>query len=144
MSDAPTDASPATTSPGAPAALDLAARWADAPSSDDVRDITNLMQAYAVFTDYGRVADITSMFTPDAVWDGHEIGYGVAIGPQDIAATVASHYRPEKPMMHVPGPPLVVSQSADVAHAYSWCLAARFADGRTSPVIYFTYEDEIR
>ena len=46
-------------------------------------------------------------------------------------------------MVHLPGPPLLVATSTTSVEAYSWCMARRIADGRTTPVIYFSYEDTL-
>jgi hypothetical protein len=125
-------------------AMTIAMRWRDLPTAEDALEINNLMQAYALCTDLGRIDELASMFTDDAFWDGHELGYGTATGPVDIANIVAGHFNPDKPMMHSPGPGLLTRTADGVVEAFSWCLAARFADGHTSPVIYFSYEDELR
>ncbi|MGH3152621.1 MAG: nuclear transport factor 2 family protein [Streptosporangiaceae bacterium] len=120
---------------------DPAADWANPPPAADAEQLRNLLAAYAVFTDAGRRAEIAGLFTADAAWDGTELGYGQASGPEAIADVVLSHHDPQRPMFHFAGPPLLVSRSATEVHASSWCVAAR-SDG--GPVIYFEYADVLR
>jgi SnoaL-like domain len=125
--------------PASPA-LDLARRWRDAASADDVVLITNLLQAYAVFTDAGARDDLMRLFTPDARWDGRPLDYGLATGPDEIADVVLAHHDPDRPMIHLPGPPLAV-RSGDDLEVFSWTLATRLSDGATKPLIFFSYHD---
>jgi hypothetical protein len=125
-------------------ALALASRSASAPNAEVVAEVNNLIQAYALFTDHGCTAEVAQLFTPDATWDGTELGYGEAAGPVAIAAAVVSHFDPDRPMAHLPGPAMVVETSATEVEAYSWCLASRFTDGQSSPLIWFAYEDRLR
>ena len=133
---------PASTIAGS--ALSIAAGRNDPPPPQAVNEINNLVQAYALFSDHGRLGELAALFTPDATWDGREIGYGQAEGPAGIAEAVISHFRADRPMVHLPGPALAVSMSETEVDAFSWCLATRLTDGQTSPVIYFSYEDRIR
>ena len=126
-----------------PDALDLARRWATPPSPADAEAVRNLLTAYATFTDRGAVDDLATLFTADAEWDGSELGYGTASGPLDIARRVAGHHRPDEPMAHLPGPPLLVARSPTEVDALSWCLATRSSGGILRPTIYFSYEDRI-
>jgi hypothetical protein len=121
-------------------ALDLVHRWQDAASADDVVLVTNLLQAYAVFTDAGLRDDVAGLFTADAHWDGSALGYAVASGPANIADVVLAHHDPARRMVHLPGPPLVV-RSGDDLEVFSWTLATRFVDGAAKPLIYFSYHD---
>lgn len=116
----------------------LATGWASPPSPADAEQLRNLLAAYATFTDSGRRAELARLFTADAAWDGTELGYGRASGPEAIADLVLGHHDPQRPMFHFPGPPLLVSRSAAEVHASSWCLAGR-SDG--GPVSYFEYAD---
>lgn len=125
-------------------ALSVAARRGNPPPPEAVCEINNLFQAYALFSDHGRTGELAELFTHDATWDGREIGYGTAAGPAEIAETVVSHFRVDRPMVHLPGPALAVAVSDTEADAFSWCLATRLTDGQTSPVIYFSYEDRLR
>jgi len=129
-----------TTEPPALPSLDLVRRWQDAASADDVVLVGNLLQAYAVFTDAGLRDDVAGLFTADATWDGSVLGYGMAAGPDDIADLVLGHHDPARPMVHLPGPPLVV-RSGDDLEVFSWTLATRFVDGATKPLIFFSYHD---
>jgi len=126
------------------AALDLASRWGSAPAPADAVQIQNLLNVYALYSDAGRVEDLASLFTDDATWDGSELDYGVAEGPRAIAQRVAGHFRAEAPMMHLPGPGLLISDSADEAQSLCWCLATRWNDGVPMPLIYFSYQDVLR
>ena len=47
-------------------------------------------------------------------------------------------------MMHLPGPGLLISDSADEAQSLCWCLATRWNDGVPMPLIYFSYQDVLR
>jgi hypothetical protein len=125
-------------------ALALASRSATPPGPAVVAEVNNLIQAYALFTDHGCTEEVAELFTPDATWDGRELGYGQAAGPVAIAAAVVSHFDPDRPMAHLPGPAMVVETSATKVEAYSWCLASRFTDGKSSPLIWFAYEDRLR
>jgi hypothetical protein len=120
------------------------ARWPNPPPPEVVQTLQNLLQVYALLADEGREAELARLFTDDAEWDGEELGYGEASGPEAIARTVLGHFDPNRPMMHLPGPGLFTAVSSDEVHAISWCTATRWADGRTSPVIYFHYEDVLR
>jgi len=126
------------------AALELAARWESAPPATEAAEIQNLLQVYALYADAGRVEELASLFTDDARWDGQELGYGLAEGPTAIAERVAGHFRADAPMMHLPGPGLLIADSADSAQSLCWCLATRWTDGVPMPLIYFAYQDELR
>jgi len=125
---------------GAPTAHDLARRWQDAASGDDVALIGNLLQAYALFTDAGLRDDLASLFTEDATWDGTSLGYATATGPTTIADVVLAHHDASRPMVHLPGPPLAV-RSGDDLEVFSWTVATRLVDGATKPLIFFSYRD---
>jgi hypothetical protein len=125
-------------------ALGIAARWAAPPPAQDAAQIQNLLQVYALYGDGGRVDELASLFTEDAFWDGHELDYGVAEGPAAIAARVAGHFKPEAPMMHMPGPALLAGVSANTVQSVCWCLATRWNDGVPIPLIHFSYNDELR
>ena len=126
--------------------LSTAGEWASPPPPEVAAVLVNLLQLYAVYTDRGREAELAALFTPDATWDGTEMGFGVGEGPEAIAATVLSHFDPAQPMMHVPGPPLLVAISDDVVRGVSWCIAARSSGDKAGldPVIWFHYHDEFR
>lgn len=117
-----------------------AERWREAPPPGVVHEIVNLLQAYALLTDQGRKESLEALFTDDAVWEGSELGFGRAEGPQAIAALVTGHFDPDRPMMHLPGPPLLTVAGTDEVGAFTWCTAAR----GSGPVIYFHYEDVMR
>ncbi len=123
--------------------LALAARHGSAPPPEVQGPIGNLLQAYALLTDAGRESQMAALFTADATWDGRELGYGTASGPEAIAAMVLTHFRPDAPMVHLPGPPLLVQTGPEQVDAYTWCLATRLSEGRMSPLIYFAYEDTL-
>ena len=123
-------------------ALDIAGGWAGPPPPGDAEVLRNLLQAYATFTDAGAVDALAELFTDDAEWDGTSLGYGTAAGPAEIARHVAGHHRPDEPMAHLPGPPLLVARSEDQVEGLSWCLATRISDGAMRPLIYFSYEDD--
>jgi SnoaL-like domain len=134
---------PAT--PQGPLALDVAARWQRVPRElDTLAAIQNVMQAYALFTDHGRGEDLAGLFTDDAVWDGRDLGYGIATGPPAIAQAVLIHNKADSTMVHLPGPPILVSESEREVAAYSWCLATRSVGGQVRPLIFFGYEDLLR
>jgi SnoaL-like domain len=124
--------------------LSTAGEWASPPPPEVAAVLGNLLQLYAVYTDRGREAELATLFTPDARWDGTELGFGVGEGPEAIAATVLSHFNPAKPMMHVPGPPLLVAVSDDIVRGISWCIATRMSGDRLDPLIWFQYHDEFR
>lgn len=124
--------------------METAARWDQVPPPEVVAILQNLVQAYALFTDAGRAGELASLFTPDASWNGDELGYGSAHGPDDIVATVLRHFHPAQPMMHVPGPPLLVAISDSEVHGVSWCVATRSSPDRQAPLIWFTYHDVFR
>ena len=105
--------------------METSARWREAPAPEVVAQLQNLIQVYAVMTDTGRAEELESLFTSDASWNGEELGYGSAHGPADIAATVLAHFNPDRPMMHVPGPALLVAIDDREVHGVSWCLATR-------------------
>ncbi len=132
------------TDPHATGALDLAASRERAPSADDAVAIGNLLSAYALYTDFGRRAELAGLFTPDATWDGTELGYAQAAGADAVVEAVLVHYDAARPMLHFTGPPLLVQTGPDDIEAYSWCIATRLADGVARPLIYFGYEDVIR
>ena len=115
--------------------------WAEAPAPADAEALRNLVQAYAVFTDGGAVEELATLFAADAEWDGTALGFGVAIGPAAIAQLVAGHHRPDAPMAHLTGPPLLVARTTDEVDGRCWAMARRWADGELSPTIYFSYSD---
>jgi SnoaL-like domain len=120
--------------------LDLARRWQDAASADDVVLVGNLLQAYALFTDAGLGDDLAGLFTAEATWDGTALGYATATGPREIADVVLAHHDPTRRMVHLPGPPLAVRCGEDL-EVISWTLATRFVDGVARPLIFFGYHD---
>jgi SnoaL-like domain len=131
--------------PRGPQALDIAARWQQAPREPDtLAAIQNVMQAYALFTDHARGEDLAGLFTDDACWDGRDLGYGTATGPQEIARAVLAHVKPDSTMVHLPGPPILVTESEREVAAFSWCLATRSVGGQVRPLIFFCYEDLLR
>jgi hypothetical protein len=129
---------------GGEAILATANAWATVPPPEVVAELNNLAQAYALFTDLGRADELARLFTADATWDGSDLGYGSAEGPEAIAATVLEHFDPARPMIHVPGPPLLVQISDEVVRGVGWCFATRSPGASASPLIYFHYEDEFR
>jgi hypothetical protein len=121
--------------------LDTTERWATTPPPETTILLQNLVQAYAMFTDAGETARLAELFTADAEWDGTSLGYGTASGPEAIAELVCGRHRPDEPMMHMPGPVLLVALDDDEVHGVSWCTATRWTKGAMRPVIYFYYED---
>jgi len=122
------------------AAVELARRWQDAASADDVVLVGNLFQAYALFTDSGAGDDLAALFTADASWDGTALGYGTAAGRADIAKLVLSHHDPDRPSVHLPGPPLAVKVDTGF-EVFSWTVATRVSGSVTKPLIFFSYHD---
>jgi hypothetical protein len=124
--------------------LAIARQWAQPSSAEDAVSVNNLIQAYALFTDQGQRDDLASLFTHDATWDGSELGYDTATGPDAIVDVVLAHHNPDRPMVHLPGPPLVVRIDDDHLEVFSWTLATRLSDGLTKPLIFFSYQDRVR
>jgi SnoaL-like protein len=124
--------------------LAITARWSNAPDPASSQLIQNLVQAYALYTDTGRIPELATLFTADAVWDGRALRYGYAEGPEAIAATACGHFRASEPMMHLPGPALLTAVADDEVHGVCWCLATRWTQGSTIPLIHFYYEDVLR
>jgi hypothetical protein len=124
--------------------LETARGWDRPPPPDVVAELHNLVQAYALFTDNGRAADLAGLFTADASWDGTALGYGSAHGPEAIAATVLQHFDAARPMIHVPGPPLLVQVSPSEVHGAAWCVATRSSGDGPGPLIFFHYDDAFR
>ena len=114
------------------------------PPSNSAAELQNLVQAYAVFTDRGLADELAGLFTDDATWDGTALGYGSARGPAEIVEVVLQHVDPARPMIHLPGPPLLVHVADDHARGMCWCLATRATDGAAGPLIFFYYDDEFR
>ena len=126
-------------------AIAAAARvWSAPPHPETVTALQNLVQAYAFLTDHADADGLAALFTSDADWDGTDLGYGSAHGPADIVAAVLQHVDPARPMIHLPGPPLLVEESEDHARGLCWCMATRAAAGAPSPLIFFYYDDEFR
>ena len=125
-------------------AVESAVRWAEVPPSPVVAELQNLTQAYALLTDEGREAELAALFWPDAVWDGSELQYGIATGPEAIAKLVLAHFDPARPIIHLPGPPLLTATPDGDVEGTCWCLATRQVDGRAAPMIYFYYHDLMR
>jgi hypothetical protein len=115
--------------------------WSSPPPEETCQQLNNLVQAYALFGDAAREPELAALFTADATWDGTSLGYGSAVGSAQIAALVCGHYRPEQPMVHLPGPPLLAARSDREVDGVTWCTATRWTDGAVRPVIYFHYED---
>jgi hypothetical protein len=132
------------TSSGRDAVVAVATRWDATPPPDIAVALHNLVQAYALFTDDGRADELASLFTADATWDGSELGYGSARGPQAIADTVLQHFDPDRPMVHIPGPPLLATVSATEVRGVGWCMATRSSGDRPAPLIFFHYDDDFR
>jgi hypothetical protein len=124
--------------------LPVTDRWAAVPDPADAVAVQNLVQAYAVYADAGRTEAVAGLFTEDAVWDGTALNYGTAEGAEAIGVIVTGHFRPDEPMMHLPGPPIVTVAGADEIHSVCWCLATRWTAGTTGPLIRFYYEDVVR
>lgn len=126
------------------AAIDLARRWDRPPPLADAVVLTNLIQAYACLADAGDGDRLAALFTDDAEWDGTDLGYGTAVGPTAIAALVCAHVDPAAPMIHLPGPALLVEVDEATVLGVTWCMALRWREGVTCPVTYFSYDDEFR
>ena len=122
----------------------LSGRWTEAPPADVAVQLTNLFQAYALLADLGRTDELAELFTPDAVWDGSEMGFGASTGAMDIAQRVTAHFRDDAPMMHLPGAPLLVAAGDDEVHAVGWSMATRWDAGQLMPTLHFYYEDVFR
>jgi SnoaL-like domain len=120
---------------------DVAGRWHDVPAASVRAELQNLQQLYALLTDEGRATELVALFTSDAVWDGRELDYGMAIGAEKIAPHVVEHFDVDRPMMHLPGPLLLAAISDHEIRGVSWCMATRWVDGQTKPVIFFYYRD---
>jgi len=123
-------------------AVELARRWQDTASAEEVVLVGNLLQAYALFTDAGAGDDLARLFTADASWDGTALGYGVANGRSEIAKLVLSHHDADRPSVHLPGPPLVVRVDTGF-EVFSWTVATRLSQGVTKPLIFFSYHDAL-
>lgn len=121
--------------------LHTVSRWAMPPPPATTVLLQNLVQAYAMFTDAGDTARLAELFTADAQWDGSGLGYGTAVGPEAIAELVCGRYKADEPMMHMPGPVLLVALDDVEVHGVSWCTATRWTEGAMRPVIYFYYDD---
>ena len=80
-----------TSAPGYHTAVESAVRWAAVPAPGVAVELQNLVQAYALLTDEGRESELAALFWPDAVWDGRELQYGIATGPESIAKLVLAH-----------------------------------------------------
>ncbi len=104
------------------------------PDARDVQALQNLLFAYAKYTDAGCRTELAALFTDDATWNGDELGFGSATGPDAIAALVTAHHDPAEPMMHLPGPAALTVVDADTVQAELWCLATRWVDGCADPV----------
>jgi SnoaL-like domain len=133
MSDTTTTLGPATP-----------AEWAAVPSPDDALVLQNLLQMYGFLTDQGRGDELAGLFGDDAEWDGNELGFGAATGPAAIAALVTGHFDASRPMVHLPGPPVLTAVSADEVHGVCWCMATRWTGTELTPLLYFHYEDVFR
>ena len=129
---------------GTDVGMAVAGEWTTAPQPDVALQLNNLLQVYALWADHGRTEELTALFTPDSEWDGTELGYGIAAGPSSIAEQVTGHFRDSEPMMHMTGPALLTAVSPTEVRGVAWCLATRFSDGQTRPLIYFYYEDTFR
>jgi hypothetical protein len=106
--------------------------------------LNNLVQVYALLSDHGGTPELAVLFTPDAEWDGTELGYGSATGPNDIAQRVTEHFRDSEPMMHMTGPALLVAMSDAEVRGVTWSLATRWSQGEVRPLVLFYYEDIFR
>jgi hypothetical protein len=127
-----------------PRGVALATRRNDVPDPSYAIAIMNLLQSYALFADHNLRTDLATLFTADAVWDGTELGYGRAQGRADIVEAVLVHFSPDPPVIHLPGPPLLVRSGPRRVEAVSWCLASRIVDGVATPLVSFVYEDVIQ
>lgn len=125
-------------------AVDVARQYMQSPPAETCQLLQNLLQAYATFTDFGQRGDLASLFTDDAVWDGREYGFGIAHGPDAIANLVGGHYDEVNPLMHLPGPSMLIPITADEVHGACWCMATKWIDGAVLPVLYFYYDDVFR
>ena len=123
--------------------LRIAAGWTSAVDPADAVQIGNLLQTYALYTDAALADELGSLFIDDATWDGSALGYGAVSGRAAIVAEVLRHADPAKPMLHLPGPPLVVRVDDDTAEVFTWTLATRHSDGITKPFIFFSYTDRV-
>ena len=144
-----------TEQPSMSSLLATSARWAESPGPEVVNVLANLVQAYAIFTDNAVRHELASLFTPDAKWDGTELGYGVAEGPDAIAATVLQHFDPERPMVaralrpHPSDDPRARTtaprRGVRLRGARCGLVPGGTTGGdRTAPLIYFHYDDEFR
>jgi len=115
-------------------------RWGDVPPPDDALQVQNLLQMYGFLVDQRRGAELGTLFVDDAEWDGTELGFGSARGRDDIVALVIGHVDPARAVMHLPGPP-VLTGGGDEIHGVCWCMATFWTGSRTTPVLYFHYED---
>ena len=132
---------PTTTTTMGPAVPD---DWTGVPAAEDAQQLQHLVQMYGFLTDQGSGDELAALFTDDAEWDGTEFGFGTATGPAAIAALVTGHIDPDHPMVHLPGPAVLTSVSADEARGVCWCMATRWTGSGTAPVLYFHYEDAFR
>ena len=114
------------------------------PEPRDAQAIQNLLYAYAKYTDAGERGPLATLFTDDAVWNGDELGFGSATGPDAIVALVTAHHDPTQPMMHLPGPAALTCLDDGTVRVELWCLATRWAGGAVSPHIHFKYTDVVR
>jgi hypothetical protein len=106
--------------------------------------LNNLVQMYALLCDQGRTEELAELFTPDAEWDGSELGYGTAARADAIARHVTAHFDESDPMMHMTGPVLLAAASETEVHGVAWSLATKWVDGEPRALIHFMYEDEFR
>jgi len=123
--------------------LRIADGWRTTVDPGDAVLIGNLLQAYALYTDAALPDQLASLFTEQATWDGSALGYAVVTGRDAIVGEVLRHADPAKPMLHLPGPPLLVRVDDDTAEVFSWTLATRHSDGLTKPFIFFSYTDTV-
>ncbi len=123
-----------------PTAPNTPRRWGDVPPSDDVQQVQNLLQMYGFLVDQGRGPELGTLFVDDAEWDGSELGFGSAHGRDDIVALVTGFADPARPMIHLPGPP-VLTGGGDEIHGVCWCMAVVWTGSGTTPPLYFHYED---
>lgn len=122
---------------------DLLDHWGDCPPPETVQAVQNLLQIYTLATDHGWASRFKALFEPTATWDGSAIGYGSAQGPAEIADLVLGHFDPARPMIHLPGPAIITSQSDDEVASLCWCVAHRLSEP-SRPAIHFYYADRIR